>query len=136
MTGRDLMTFGKHKGRPLSEVKGEKGYVAWLVEQVWMKEPRYKDLYDYFTEGVSVSATPKEIQNIEIEGELMRNMDAEFKAWWAKAYGEKLRKQGEMVYIPYLRVAIHAWEAALETELLPEEHEALHNDREPEQDEF
>jgi len=35
-TDETLMPWGKHKGTPLSDVPGS--YLAWLIEQPWIKD--------------------------------------------------------------------------------------------------
>lgn len=118
MTGRDLMPFGKYaKMTPpwtLAQVKADKAYVAWLCEQEWMKTPKNQQLYDFFTQGESVTSTPKEVQTIETEREILAGASPEFKAFWFRSYGERLRKMGEINYIAYLRVALQTWESCCE----------------------
>jgi hypothetical protein len=105
MTDRDLMPFGKHKGKPMSEVP--KDYLAWLLKQDGFVD-KNKEMAAYIR-GEKAAATEKELDNIKIEDELMKNAPPAFKIWWSVAYGDRLRKQGEIVYIPYLRVALETW---------------------------
>ncbi len=115
MTGRDIMPFGKYG-------KFKMGENAWSIERVKRDDPRYVDwlttqldfaqknpaLYEYFKSGKEDS-TPKEVSNINTGDELLNTMGDRFRAWWKTAYGERMRTQGEMNYIPFLRVAIAAW---------------------------
>lgn len=113
MTDRDPMPFGKYgpkNGNPktVGEVKREHpDYVKWLINQDGFKD-KNKAMYAYFTDAPE-AATAKEVDNIQAEEGLLRGMSESFKTWWKVAYGDRLRKDGEMLYIPYLRVAKEAW---------------------------
>lgn len=111
MTTRDPMPFGKYKGTAIDDVPED--YLDWLVEQDWMSDPKGKwvPLYKLLT-GDTTCATPKENQNIVAEDALLLSMSTPFRKWWFAAYGDKLRLQGELNYIPFLRVAINSWCAA------------------------
>ena len=104
------MPFGKYKGTPIADLPYT--YKAWLLDQDGFAD-KHPQLADCFR-GRDVS-TPKENENLAIEAQLLLSMSEPFKRWWLRAYGERLRKQGEFMYIPYLRVAIAAWtEASLQ----------------------
>lgn len=105
MTDRDLMPFGKHKGKPMGEVP--KDYLAWLLKQDGFTE-KNKEMAAYIR-GDKSAATEKELDNIKVEDEIMKSAPPAFKNFWAVAYGDRLRKQGELLYIPYLRVALESW---------------------------
>jgi len=105
MTDRDLMPFGKHKGKPMGEVP--KDYLKWLLGQDGFAD-KNKEMAAYIR-GEKSAATEKELDNIKVETELLKDAPPAFKNWWTIAYGDRLRKQGELLYIPYLRVALEAW---------------------------
>ncbi len=109
MTSSDPMPFGKYKGTPLSAVPRE--YSDWLCRQDGFKD-KNPTLYAFFTQGEVASSTPSEREVIDVSGPLLASMSTVFQLWWARAYGERLRKQGEMNYVAYLRVAIAAWSQA------------------------
>lgn len=108
MTSRDAMPFGKHKGKPLSDVP--RSYFAWFFDQPDTKT-KFADLYHWFVNG-DASASAIEKSNLDAEAALLLGVTTRFREWWSRAYGERLRKSGELNYIPYLRVAIEAWAAA------------------------
>lgn len=117
MTGREPMPFGKYKGTPLKDVP--KDYRRWCEEQDWFEE-RWSDIADYWSMQSSdpdraevVMATKTEAKNINAEKELLSQSPPGFQVWWFRAYGNRLLQQGEVLYIPYLRVALEAWRAAL-----------------------
>ena len=109
MTGRDPMPFGKHKGTPLSDV--DPSYLDWLVEQDWVEE-KWPQLFKWLNEGDTATSTPKEREVIKTEEMILNSLSVPFRKWWFQAYGDRLRKDGEHLYIGYLRVAATAWEAA------------------------
>lgn len=116
MTARDYVPFGKFKGiKTWEQLKSDnKDYVAWLRETDWFAT-KFPAEYEYLTSGKEAS-TPRERANLEIGDQLLKGMSREFQMWWQRAYGEKLRRQGELIYIPILRVAIEAWKARGNTE--------------------
>jgi len=99
------MPFGKHKGKPMGEVP--KDYLQWLLKQDGFTE-KNKEMAKYIN-GEPDAATPKELENIQVASQLLLKAPVEFSNWWSVAYGERLRKQGELMYVPYLRVALEAW---------------------------
>lgn len=103
------MLFGKYKGQPLSAVP--KDYADWLCKQDGFQE-KNSELYNFFTLGEEESSTPVEREVLDLEKQVLLSVEKAFTDWWSSAYGERLRKQGENFYIPYLRVAIAAWSAA------------------------
>lgn len=111
MTDRDIMPFGKYKGKLMKDVP--KSYGIWLIEQEGF-EDKNPDLFLYFTEGAAVSGSASEHDMDEVEARLLKPTTPEFKRFWFQSYGERLRKNGgEGVYLSYLRVAIAAWSACL-----------------------
>ena len=111
MKPTDLMPFGKHKGLPLSEVP--KDYAFWLIEQSGFKE-KSPALYAFFKTGEDL-VDPKAVQHNE---QTLKDRDfilamarAGFREWWEANYGKRLLDAGEWNYIPYLRVAVAAWDA-------------------------
>lgn len=117
MTGKDIIWFGKYGKFKLGDAawslervkRDDPAYVAWLLGQpdFAQKNPA---LAEYFRTGKE-DATPKEVENNDTGELLLGSMNDRFRAWWARAYGDRLRTQGPMTYIPYLRVAIEAWKA-------------------------
>ena len=105
MTSRDLMTFGKHKGKPLGDV--DRSYFDWLMKQDGFAD-KNKDLAKWIKEG-DASAEPIEHSNNEEETDLFRRAPEAFKHWWSVAYGDRCRKQASHNYIPFMRVALDAW---------------------------
>jgi len=122
MSGDDIMPFGKygHKGTPTKLKDVPRTYFEWLMQQEGFAQ-KNPQLAAWIKEGDNATATPKEVENLTIGNDLLERAPVGFKAWWVAAYGERLRKQGEMHYIPYLRVAVEAWKAALLTTKPPEE---------------
>lgn len=118
MTSRDIMPFGKfgkaklgEQALTLEQVKTRHpDYVNWLVQQDGFatKNPA---LYEYFVNGKETT-TEKERTNLSDERILLDPMDDAFKAYWRRAYGERLRTLGELNYIAYLRVACNTWNEA------------------------
>lgn len=106
MTSRDPMPFGKFKGQPLGSI--DKSYADWLCRQDGFatKNPA---LYKFFTEGEEASSTPDERKTIDLEGPLLDPMPPAFKAFWKRAYGERMRVHGQIQYIAFLRVACETW---------------------------
>ena len=105
MTDIDLMPFGKHKGVPMGSVP--KSYLKWLLDQEGFADknpPMAK-----YIRGEPDAATPKELDNIKASTEILAKAPRAFVNWWSIAYGERLRKEGELHYIGYLRVALEAW---------------------------
>jgi hypothetical protein len=119
MTSRDLMTFGKFgksKLGPEAKTVGwikenEPDYINWLVSQDGFatKNPA---LYKFFTTGEESSSTPEERTTIDQEGPLLDPMPPAFKAFWKRAYGERMRVHGQLNYIAFLRVAVETWKEA------------------------
>ena len=105
MTSRDLMTFGKHKGKPLGDV--DRSYFDWLMKQDGFAD-KNNDLAKWIKEG-DFSAEPIEHSNNEEETDLFRRAPEAFKHWWSVAYGDRCRKQASHNYIPFMRVALDAW---------------------------
>lgn len=68
---------------------------------------------DHPDEGEVVMATKTEAKNINAEKDLLAMAPPGFQVWWFRAYGNRLLKDGEVLYVPYLRVALEAWRAAL-----------------------
>lgn len=116
MTDRDLMPFGKYgKGKvnlTVGQVKERyPDYVTWLCDQDGF-EDKNPDLFLYFTQGAAASSSESERDMDEVEDRLLKPTSPEFKTFWFRAYGERLRKNGgEGVYLSYLRVAISTWDA-------------------------
>jgi hypothetical protein len=117
MTGRDKMPFGKYGPKreggalTLDQIKLENpGYFDWLMTQDGFAT-KNASLAKWILEGDS--AAPKiEKDNLVAEEVLLRDASPAFKSWWTRAYGERLRTQGEMLYIGHLRVALNAWKEA------------------------
>lgn len=115
----DLMPWGKHKGIALKDIPPD--YGLWLLKQADF-EARNPGLAAFFKDGSDVSqpapapakavAPPQAVS--ALEAELLGMSPNGFRAWWAGAYGTRLRAD-EITYIPHLRVAIAAWEAAANT---------------------
>jgi hypothetical protein len=105
MTDRDLMAFGKYKGKPMGEVP--KDYLQWLLKQEGFAD-KNKEMTAYIR-GDASAASEKELDNIKVEQEILKNAPPAFINFWNVAYGDRLRKQGELVYIPYLRIALESW---------------------------
>lgn len=113
MTGKDTLWFGKHKGRTLEEMLSkEKGWCSWFLQETWTKD-KYPDLYGFLESG-GKSTTKKELDRDSIEEELMANAMSGFPEWWWAQYGKNLRAAKSDLYIPHLRIAKAAWEAAVE----------------------
>lgn len=108
MTGKDIMTFGKFKGLPLEKV--DKGYISWFLQQDWTEE-KYPDLFEFWSGG-GVPTTQNEAATLEDETRILQSMPPDFSKWWLGAYG-RLRTSSPDLYIPYLRVAVEGWSAAL-----------------------
>lgn len=121
MTSNDLMPFGKWGKAKLGDAAKtvgwiathEPGYVAWLISQDGFaaKNPA---MYAFFTKGEEASSTPKEREAASTGITLLAAMPEAFVEFWNRCYGDRLRKDGEVHYIAYLRVAITAWESAIE----------------------
>ena len=113
MTHRDPFPFGKHKGVALEDV--DSSYIAWLETQDWWTAPTSRWApYRRYLAASQVGeedelSTPIELENISVEKSLLADASEEFKAFWARAYGERLRRDGEILYIAHLRVALTAW---------------------------
>lgn len=105
MTSKDLMPFGKHKGKPMGEV--DRSYFDWLMKQDGFAD-KNKEMARWIREG-DAAAPAIEQKNNEEESELFRRAPEPFKHWWTIAYGDRLRKQGAHNYIPFMRVALEAW---------------------------
>lgn len=114
MTSRDLMPIGKYKGQRLEDVP--KGYAQWLCDQDWFIS-KYPDLYNFFTGGNQLVATPKEKETLSVEDEILSDCSPEFATWWDHQYGRRLR--GSDLFIAHLRVAKEAWYSALSSGLTP-----------------
>lgn len=121
MTSSDLMPFGKYGKAKLGEnaktvgwIKtNDPGYVSWLINQEGFST-KNAVMHAFFTKGEEASSTVEE-RRVASSGEtLLAAMPEAFVEFWNRAYGDRLRKQGEMNYIGYLRVAITAWESAVE----------------------
>ena len=124
MTGRDIFPFGKYgrngESLTLQQVKDEHmDYIDWLRDQPWAEE-KWAKLLDWFDCGDSVTSSIKERAVINVEVELLKDAPIGFLPWWRGAYGERLRKDGEQLYIAHLRVALEAWGAALRRKDFPE----------------
>lgn len=113
MTDRDLMPFGKHKGMPMGEVP--KSYLAWLIQQEGFAD-KNKTMAAYIR-GEKTASTKTEREVVDLEAKVLADAPPAFKIWWGIAYGERLRKQGEMLYIPHLRVALEAWQHATSVQI-------------------
>ena len=110
MTSNDPMPWGKYKGTPICDVPAS--YKEWLLGQPGFaeKNPAMAKLFD---EGDSDElSTLIERKNIDDGAALLAPMCDEFKAFWKTQYGERMRKQGEVQYLSFLRVAITTWRAA------------------------
>lgn len=119
MTGSDPIKWGKYKGTPLKDI--DRGYFKWLMRQEGFatKNP---ELANWITNGDQATSTPVEREVLATEEVLLNSVSTPFRQWWFRSYGDRLRKDGEVHYIAYLRAAIGAWEAAskqLATEALP-----------------
>lgn len=112
------MPFGKYgksklgdKALTLAQVKAAyPDYVKWLIEQDGFAE-KNAALFAFFTGNEEAASTHTERKVIDEEQEFLtlNSPPAEFLQWWKTAFGERLRKQGEQLYIPYMRVALSAW---------------------------
>jgi len=114
MHPNDIMPFGKYgKGKgnlTIQQVKHDQpDYVAWLIDQEGF-DKKNPELFEYFTKGV-YHTKPLEKENYDAEAELLAGQPKEFKDFWFRAYGDRLRKDGAERYIGYLRVAITTWDA-------------------------
>lgn len=110
MTSQDPMPWGKYKGTPICDVP--ESYKDWLLGQPGFAE-KNPAMARLFEEGDSDElSTAIERKNIDDGAALLAPMCDEFKAFWKTQYGERMRKQGEMQYLSFLRVAITAWRAA------------------------
>ena len=111
MTSRDLWPIGKYKGQPISTIPQD--YRDWFCGQDWAAS-KYPDLYEFLMseDGVADRPVTEEQKVIDAEQELLAHAPTAFTIWWKNAYGERLRKQGEVLYVPYLRVALEAWKAS------------------------
>jgi hypothetical protein len=105
MTSKDLMTFGKHKGKALGDV--DRSYFDWLMKQDGFAD-KNKDLARWIKDG-DAAAAPIEQSNNEEETDLFRRAPEAFRHWWTIAYGDRCRKQAAHNYIPFMRVALEAW---------------------------
>jgi hypothetical protein len=113
MTSKTLMPFGKWKGKPLSDVP--RSYLDWLFDQDGAEE-KYPDLFTWYAEGGDASpvATAKEVNINFEEDKLLLSMPTPFRTWWDTQYGRNLTKVDSAFRLPYLRVAMAAWQAASE----------------------
>ena len=110
MTSNDPMPFGKYRGTPICDVPDS--YKEWLCNQEGFKE-KNPQLYRLFDEGDSDDlSTPIERKNLTEGADLLAPMCDEFQAFWKSQYGPRLRTQGEVQYLTFLRVAITTWRAA------------------------
>lgn len=110
MKPTDLMPFGKHKGIPLKDVP--KDYAAWLITQEGFKD-KSPALYAFFTTGedlVDPKVQKHNQETLDQRALILGMAPPEFKEWWERAYGKRLLDAGEWNYIPYLRVALAAWD--------------------------
>jgi len=118
MTGRDKFPFGKPKeqGLTLDDVLGSP-YLSWLETQGWWTDPkgRWKDHRSWLQAAAlgedEELTTQLERSNLNVEAELFKTASEDFKAFWARAYGERLRRDGEIQYVTLLRVALTSWNA-------------------------
>ena len=122
MTGRDIMPFGKYAKEKVALEDVPDDYIDWLMEQDWFTDPkgRWRGVYAYFKarlsgdeEAEETLSTPKERSNINIEHELLKDASPSFITFWKRSYGERLRKDGEILYIAHLRVALAAYNAGV-----------------------
>lgn len=110
MTDRDLMPFGKHKGTPMCKVP--KSYLTWLADQDGF-EDKNPEMFLYITEGASASSSESERDMDDVEERLLKDTTEDFRKFWFRSYGERLRKNGgDGIYLSYLRVAIATWTAS------------------------
>lgn len=109
----DPMPFGKYKDQPINSVPAD--YIAWLKRQEWFTaEGRNKDLFLLLSPGGEKAAsTPKERQVFDDGKDILLGAPPGFADWWKRAYGDRLRRDGQDLYIPYLRVSLDAWHAAI-----------------------
>lgn len=114
MTGRDPFPFGKHKGTALEDI--DESYVSWALKQDWFTDPKgrwhtYAAWFKASLTGLDDDlATPIEHENINLERTILSTAPTEFVAFWRRAYGERLRRDGEIQYVAMLRVALTAWQ--------------------------
>jgi hypothetical protein len=115
VTGRDPFPFGRHKGVALEDV--DRAYIAWLETQTWWTEEgsRWKS-YRRFLQASAIGEEaelerPIERANITAEHTLLEDAPKEFILFWRRAYGERLRRDGEILYIAHLRVALTTWKS-------------------------
>lgn len=125
MTLRDQMPFGKFKGLPIGELSAD--YKRWLLQQDWFVDPkgRWKELHDLLTKGESKTASEEELTQNKLEDEVLARADPDFKPWWEKAYGRRLREAKSPHYITYLRLCLETWIAARSSLLTPSEEEQV-----------
>jgi len=84
-----------------------KDYLQWLLKQDGFAEKN--PAMAKYIKGEPDAATPKELENIKVSETILAKAPEAFKHWWSVAYGERLRREGELYYIGYLRVALEAW---------------------------
>lgn len=110
MTLRDVIPFGKYRGTPLGDLPNS--YVEWLLDQDWFKE-KNATMYKLLDEGESEETTAdSERKTLDDEAVLLTPMPDDFKAFWKRSYGERMRVHGAIQYIAFLRVACTTWKEA------------------------
>lgn len=113
MLPTDPFPFGKYKGTPIGEV--DPSYITWLKTTEWFTaDGKWGELYVLLSPGGATKAsTPKERQVFDDGKDILAGAPPGFPEWWSRAYGERLRRDGQDLYIPYLRVSLDAWHAAI-----------------------
>lgn len=128
MTSSDKLGFGKYRESSIKDVPLD--YWQWLIKQDGFKD-KQPALFEWITTkneaallkytapqprpATSTSPAVATEQVSQDEQYLIGQSPQGFKSWWASAYGARLRSQGELHYIPYMRVALAAWAAGCET---------------------
>lgn len=125
MTPLDKLGFGKYRDFAIKDVPRD--YWDWLIKQDGFKD-KQPALFEWITTKNDaalekyVAPTPRAAtstspavatEEVSKEEQTLIGMSPRgFKEWWSGAYGSRLRSQGELLYIPYMRVAINAWTAS------------------------
>jgi hypothetical protein len=117
MTGRDPFPFGKYgplgAKLTLQQLKDEApDYIDWLFKQDWF-ESKWPKYAEWFKSGDASTSTEDERKTITTEESILSVAPIGFNSWWKTAYGERLRRDGGILYIAHLRVALAAWNGAI-----------------------